>query len=186
MAEISPESQPIIRDCLESDLEAVQQIYAHYVETSTCTYEEIVPSLDEIRKRWASVKSKGMPFIVAEYQLSTTARDRKIAGYAYVSTYRERSGWRFTVENSIYLDKSCLGKGLGKILLKELILKCKNETPFTNIIAIIGGGTSNAASIALHSSLGFQFIGEMKKVGYKFEKWIDTATMQYTIERSDV
>ena len=124
-----------------------------------------------------------LQFIVAELQ--TSADQKVVVGYAYVSTYRDRSGWRFTVENSVYLDAAFHGKGFGKLLLKELIIKCKNETPFTEIIAIIGGGSSNGASIALHASLGFKFIGEMKNCGFKFNKWVDTATMQYSIKRDD-
>lgn len=167
-----------IRDCVESDLEAVQYIYKHYVESSTCTYEEDIPSIDEMKQRWTTIRSKGMPFLIAEDLKSGT-----VIGYSYLSNYRERSGWRFTVENSVYVDKDHLGKGAGTLLLKELIEKCKNETSFTEIIAIIGGATSNVASIALHTRLGFHMVGIMKNTGFKFNKTIDTATMQYSILR---
>ena len=124
-----------IRDCLESDIDSVHRIYVYYVETSVCTYEEEIPSVDEIRRRWALIKSKQMPFIIAELQ-SSVDQPKVIVGYAYLSTYRERSGWRFCVENSVYLDHSFHGRGIGKLLMNELIEKCKNETPFTEIIAI--------------------------------------------------
>lgn len=170
----------IIRDCVESDLEAIQGIYGYYVQTSTCTYEEEIANVDEIRRRWTDIRSNGMPFLIAE---SVSLSDRKVVGYSYVSKYRERSGWRFTVENSIYIDNNYLGKGIGRLLLRALIDKCKNETPFEEIIAVIGGGLEHTASIRLHTSFGFQMVGIMKNTGFKFNKKIDTAIMQLSISR---
>lgn len=158
----------ISRAC-EKDLPEIQAIYSHYVENSSVTLEETIPSIEEIYARWKNSTEKSLPYIIAKY-------DGKIVGYAYAFPYRHRSAYRFTVEESVYIAKDYHGKGLGKLLLGEIITSCKT-LGYKQMVAVIAGA-DNAPSIVLHTKLGFVQAGVLKNVGFKFEKWIDTIIMQ--------
>ena len=158
-----------LRDALSEDMDAIAAIYAHYVETSAATYEEIAPSTEDMAQRYALIKGKGLPYIVAE-------SNGTVVGYAYAGLYRERSGYRYTVGDSVYVDKDWLNHGAGRALLEDLIARCK-ALGYRQMIAVIGDST-NAASIALHSQLGFKVIGALEASGRKFNRWVDTVLMQ--------
>jgi len=155
----------IIRDAVESDFPEIQKIYARYVEATTVSLEEIVPDVVELLKRWKT----SFEFLVAEI-------DGKIAGYAYAFTYRPRSAYRFTVEESVYISKDYQGLGLGRKLLEELIKRCR-EKGLRQMLAVIAGA-DNAASIEFHKKLGFRQSGVLEKFGFKFGGWVDTVLMQ--------
>lgn len=158
-----------VRDAKTADMAAVAMIYAHYVETSAATFETVPPTALEMEQRFSALIEKDMPFLVA-------TRDDQIVGYAYVGPYRTRWGYRYTVEDSVYVSKDYLGRGIGRVLLSALIERA-TARGFRQMISVIGD-SANAASIALHSQLGFKVIGALPSTGRKFDKWIDSVLMQ--------
>ncbi|MDA0782291.1 MAG: GNAT family N-acetyltransferase [Rickettsiales bacterium] len=168
----------IIRQAEEGDMKAIASIYAYYVEKSPATFEEEAPSVLEITRRWRDATDRGLPFLVAGY-------DNKIRGYAYAFPYRQRSGYRSTVEESVYIEEGYHNKGLGKSLLKGLVAKVK-QMNYKQIIAVItlrhGHSEDSVASFGLHQSCGFEKVGHLKKVGWKFNEPMDTIIMQYSVD----
>lgn len=158
-----------LRDATETDMAAVQRIYAHHVLHGSASFEEVPPSLDEMLARRAAVLALGLPYLVAEL-------DGKVAGYGYAGPYRPRPAYRYTVENSIYVADGMAGRGIGRHLLAALIERCE-AGPWRQMIAVIGD-SGNAASIALHERLGFRHAGTLRAVGFKFGRWIDSVLMQ--------
>lgn len=159
----------VIRDAIESDLPAIQAIYAHYVLTSVASFEETPPDVDDLRARRAAVLQQGLPYLVAVV-------DGTVAGYAYATPYRSRSAYRYTVEDSIYIDDTQRSRGIGRALLAALIERCE-AGPGRQMIAVIADG-GLGGSTALHRAFGFEPIGTLKAVGFKAGRWIDTALMQ--------
>jgi len=166
----------VIRDCAETDLDAVQAIYAIEVLEGTASFEIDPPDLDEIRSRYAAICDQGLPFLVA-------LEGDKVAGYCYASAYRSRPAYRFTLENSVYVASWARQRGVGLILLNALMERVELG-PWQQIIAIIGGST-HAASIRLHEQAGFQHVGVLKNVGFKFGGWVDSVIMQRDISQHD-
>lgn len=145
-------------------MDAVQicNIYNHYIKNSVITFEETETDETEIRRRINAV-TKNFPWLVYE-------EDSKVIGYAYADRWKERSSYRFSVENTVYVHKDHFGKGTGKILLQELIFKLKQK----GIHSILAGiALPNEASIILHEKCGFTECGKLKEVGFKFGKWVD-------------
>lgn len=161
-----------VRVANDGDAVAIAGIYSHYVLNSTVTFELEAPDAAEMSRRRADVQQKNLPYLVAE--ISGT-----VVGYAYATPYRPRRAYRFTVEDSIYLHPDHTGKGLGKTLLTELIQVCE-QGGARQMIAVIGGN-DNAASVRLHERFGFQHVGVLKSVGFKFDRWLDTTLMQKTL-----
>jgi phosphinothricin acetyltransferase len=159
----------LIRPSTENDIADITRIYSGYVLHGTATFELEPPDMDEIGRRRSSVLSLGLPFLVAE-------QDGEVAGYAYAGVYRPRPAYRFTVEDSIYVDPRYTGKGGGRMLLNELIRSCE-QGPWRQMIAVIGD-SENAASIRLHVSCGFCHVGNLRDVGFKFDRWLDSVLMQ--------
>lgn len=158
-----------IRDATNADMGAVAAIYGHYVATSAATFEVTPPTVSEMTRRFQDLTQGQMPYLVAE-------QDGVIAGFAYAGLYRTRWGYRYTVEDSVYMDQEHLGKGIGRSLLEALIAKA-TELGYRQMISVIGD-SANAASIALHSQLGFKVIGALPSTGRKFDRWIDSVLMQ--------
>lgn len=163
---------PLIREALPGDAAAVAAIYNHYVESSCATFEEVAPCADEMARRMAAISDQNRPFLVME-------TDREIIGYAYGGVHKDRSAYRYTIEDSIYLSPNALGRGYGKQLLGALIKRCE-ELGYRQMIAVIGD-SENTASRALHEKLGFRLIGVGKHLGFKFGRWIDIVYMQRSI-----
>ncbi len=149
----------------ESDFPAIHAIYAPYVLSSTVTMETIPPNLATLKTRWQD----NLVYLVAK-------EGNETIGYAYAFPYRPRPGYRHTVEESVYVSAAHQGKGIGKKLLQELITQC-SQKDFAQMLAIIAG-SGNAASLHLHTSLGFTQSGILTHVGNKFGQWIDTVLMQ--------
>ncbi|OYD85288.1 GNAT family N-acetyltransferase [Azospirillum brasilense] len=158
-----------IRDSRPDDLRRIQTIYTHHVLTGTASFEEVPPGLDELARRRDDVLVRGMPYVVAE-------TDGRVIGYAYAGPYRLRTAYRYSVEDSIYLDPECTGRGAGRALLAALVDRC-TAAGCRQMIAVIGD-SDNAASIGLHRSLGFEPAGMLKAVGFKFGRWVDSVLMQ--------
>src|SRR5262245_34936416 len=173
---IPVEVVPALRPAQRDDLAAVQAIYSHHVLTGLASFEEIAPSTEELERRWRGVTQRGLPYLVAEY-------GGEVAGYAYCTLYRERSAYRHTLEDSVYVHKDMVGRGIGKLLLSELIRRC-DELPYRQMIAVIGD-SGNAASIGLHAACGFLRIGTLRSVGFKFGRWVDSVFMQRPLGPGD-
>lgn len=159
----------VIRPATPADLPAITAIYEHAVRFGTATFELTPPDLAEMTRRHDELVAKGFPYLVATVE-------GRVAGYAYAGSYRARPAYRFTVENSIYLDPATHRRGIGTALMTELIAQ-SNVRGFRQMIAVIGD-SANAASIALHSRTGFQMIGTHPNVGFKFGRWLDSVLMQ--------
>jgi len=158
-----------IRPTQDPDLPAITAIYAQAVREGTATFELEPPDLAEMTRRFRSLSDGGFPYFVA-------LLDGRIAGYAYAGPYRPRPAYRFTVENSVYLDPISHRRGIGLMLMQELIETC-TARGFRQMIAVIGD-SANAASVGLHTKCGFQMIGTHPSVGLKFGRWLDTVMMQ--------
>ena len=158
----------IIRDVVDSDMPALAGIYAHSVRFGTASFELEPPSLEEFTRRRDNLVRAGFPYLAAE-------RDGEPVGYAYASTYRPRPGYRFTVENSVYVAPGRQGLGIGKTLLSALVARCE-AGGWRTIIAVIGD-SANIASITLHAACGFRHAGMLPNVGWKHERWLDSVLM---------
>ena len=161
-----------VRAAVPADLEAIAAIYAHHVESGTGSFELEAPTAGEMQRRWRDVVERGLPYLVA----TLPPHDATIAGYAYASLYRARPAYRHTVEDSVYVDPTCAGRGVGRALLAAIIDACA-PLGYRQMVAVIGG-SDNAASIGLHAALGFERVGCLTAVGRKFDRWLDTVLMQ--------
>jgi phosphinothricin acetyltransferase len=165
-----------VRVADENDMPAIQEIYAEYVLNSTASFEEEAPTVAEMTARWQKLQARKMPFLVAVV-------GKRVAGYAYGGPFRERSAYRYTIEDSIYIAADMRGRGIGNVLMDELIKRCTN-LGYRQMIAVIGDST-NAASLALHSRHGFRVIGALSSSGFKFGRWADTVLMQRSLGDGD-
>lgn len=178
----APAQALVIRPSREADMPAVQRIYAHHVMHGFGSFEEEPPDLAELMRRRAEYLSRRLPYLVAEIDGRADA-ERRIVGYAYAGPYRTRSAYRFTVENSIYVDPAHTGRGIGRKLLAELIAQC-TALGFRQMIAVIGD-SANAGSIKLHEALGFKPAGVLRAVGRKKGRWLDSVMMQLMLGDGD-
>ena len=158
-----------IRLASEADLPFVTEIYEHAVLHGTATFELIPPDLAEMTRRFKALMDGGFPYLAASL-------DGRLVGYAYAGPYRPRPAYRFTVENSVYLDPSIHRRGIGLKLMQRLITECEARG-YRQMIAVIGD-SANAGSIGVHTKTGFQMIGTHPCVGLKFGRWLDTVMMQ--------
>jgi L-amino acid N-acyltransferase YncA len=163
-----------MRDARAADLPAVREIYNYYVANSTVTFDEDAMTLKEWKAKFAYLERLGMPFIVAE------SPSGNLLGYALVAPWKQKRAYRFTVENSIYLGPAASGKGLGRALLAELIARSK-AAGLKEMIAVIADQGAEA-SIALHEKFGFEEIGRMGRVGFKFDRWLGTVLLQKSLK----
>ena len=160
---------PVARAARDADVPEIAAIYGHYVRTALATFETDPPDAAEMARRLQHVRERGLPCLVAELEGC-------VAGYAYAAPYRPRPAYRFTVENSVYVHPDYQRKGLGRLLLTELIAVCE-AAGCRQMVAVIGD-SGNAASIGLHEALGFRRVGVLRSVGFKFGRWVDTVLMQ--------
>lgn len=177
MSQPSPAALPLtIRPSSDTDLPAIQAIYAHAVEHGTGTFETEVPSVDEMSRRRAEVLGRNLPWLVAE-------RGGQVLGYAYANYFRPRLAYRFCLEDSIYLAPAAQGQGVGRLLLAELISRCE-AAGARQMLAVIGDA-NNAGSVGVHTALGFTHTGVLKCAGWKFGRWLDVVMMQRTLGLGD-
>ena len=158
-----------IRPAAVTDLPAITAIYRHAVLHGTATFELDPPSLAEMTKRYEALAAAGFPYLVA-------IMEDVVVGYAYAGPYRPRPAYRFTVENSVYLDPAAQGRRIGTRLMQDLIA-ASEQRGYRQMIAVIGD-SANAASINVHARAGFEMIGTHAAVGFKFGRWLDTVMMQ--------
>lgn len=158
---------PVIRLACAEDLEAINAIYNHYVLHSTCTYQE-QPEPIEGRRDWFARHGAAHPVTVAEV-------DGRIVGWGSLSAYHARSAYRYTVENSVYVDHAFHRRGIGSALLRDLIARARALGHHT---VIAGIDASQTASIGLHARFGFEQVGQLREVGLKFGRWLDVVYME--------
>lgn len=157
-----------LRDATLDDVAAIAAIYRPYVLTSPATMELDPPDETEMRRRLSDTHARGLPFLIAEL-------DGQIVGYGYVSPFRPRVGYRYTVEDSIYVRTGCAGHGIGRQLLTAVIAESR-KVGAKQMVAVIGG--DNRASIAMHGALGFAEVGVLRDAGWKFDQSQDITLMQ--------
>ena len=172
----APDGALIVRDALPADMAAIRAIYAHHVLHGLASFEEAVPSLDEMLARRGSVLAQGLPYLAAE-------QDGAIVGYCYAGSYRPRPAYRHTIEDSVYVADGNAGRGIGRALLSALIARCEAGT-WRQMLAVIGD-SGNAGSIGLHRALGFETVGTLRAVGFKFGRWVDSVLMQRALGTGD-
>jgi len=166
----------LIRPSLETDLPAIHAIYGAAVLHGTGTFETEVPDLPEMTRRRAEVLGRSLPWLVAE-------QAGQVLGYAYANYFRPRLAYRFCLEDSIYLAPNQQGKGLGRLLLAELIARCE-AAGARQMLAVIGD-SENKGSIGVHAALGFEHTGILKSSGWKFGRWLDVVLMQRQLGAGD-
>jgi phosphinothricin acetyltransferase len=159
----------LIRPSTEADLPAITRIYAHAVDHGTGTFELEAPDPAEMARRRDAVLGNGLPFLVAE-------RAGQVLGYAYANHFRPRRAYRFCLEDSVYLDATARGQGVGRVLLAELLAQCEARGA-RQVLAVIGDA-ANAGSVGVHRACGFEDVGVFKAAGWKFGRWLDVVLMQ--------
>lgn len=171
MTQTAPSTAPefIVRDTSAEDMPAIQAIYAKQVLQGLATFEEEPPTAEDLLSRRDVILRAGLPYLCAE-------RDGRVIGYSYAAAHRPRPAYRYTVEDSVYVDEDMHGLGAGRALLEAVVAQCEIG-PWRQMIAVIGD-TGNAGSIALHKRLGFRHVGTLNAVGFKLGRWVDTVIMQ--------
>lgn len=161
----------------EQHIPAIQRIYAWHVLHGTATFETEPPDANEMYARLQKIREAGLIWLVAMQQ-------EQVWGYCYLSRYRERFAYRYTLEDSIYIDPAFHKRGAGKALLDRAISWAENQG-YRQLIAVVGN-SENVASLNLHRAAGFSITGTLKSVGMKHGRWLDTVIMQRTLgEGSD-
>jgi phosphinothricin acetyltransferase len=158
------------------DIPAITAIYQQAVAEGLASFEYEPPAEAEMRRRFDAIVGGGFPYLAAEL-------DGRVIGYAYASAFRPRPGYRFSVENSVYVAPDVQRSGAGKALLEELITRC-TAAGFRQMIAVIGD-SGNSASIGLHRRLGFTFCGVIHALGWKHGQWLDSVYMQRALGEAD-
>ncbi|MET9214880.1 MULTISPECIES: GNAT family N-acetyltransferase [unclassified Nocardia] len=160
-----------IRDADKADLPAVLTIHNTNIASSTAIWDTDEVDLDDRLTWFADRTAAGMPILVAEI-------DGEVAGYASYGQWRPKTGYRFSVENSVYVDERFQRRGVASALLTELVTRATDSGRVHAMIAAIE--SSNTGSIALHERFGFRTVGELPEVGHKFGRWMDLTLMQRT------
>ena len=160
-----------VREAEVADLESITAIYAHHVRHGLASFEAVPPERAVMEGRYRAVLARGLPYLAAERDPGGA-----VSGFAYAGPYNERPGYRYTLEDSLYVAPEARGRGLGRALLTELLARC-TALGYRQMLAVIGD-SENQASIRLHEALGFRHAGSLAKVGFKFGRWIDCVIMQ--------
>jgi L-amino acid N-acyltransferase YncA len=163
----------VIRPSRDDDIEAMIAIYRRHIRggIEQDVDDTGVPQPDDIRDRRKNLRSRRFPHLVAT--LGGT-----VVGYAYVVLFRKRPAYRFAVKHSIYVHHEHLGRGIGRLLMQALIDACA-AAGFRQMIGYIDG--DNVASLALHASFGFEQVGRLKGVGFKYGRWADSVLVQRSL-----
>jgi phosphinothricin acetyltransferase len=159
----------LVRPSADADIPAITGIYGHHVLHGLASFEEVAPAAEEMARRRADIVAKGFPYLVAE-------EAGQVVGYAYCSGYRPRSGYRFSVEDSIYVAPGRGGAGIGSLLLPRLV-DAATALGARQMIAVIGD-SANHGSIRLHARFGFRHAGTLEAIGFKLGRWVDSVLMQ--------
>ena len=162
--------QLTFRTLKTSDIKNVLEIYNFHINYGFATFEEKPFLYSDFFDLCQNIINANLPFIVSIY-------NKKIIGFSYLNNFRSKSGYRYTFENSIYVNSDYIGKGIGSKLLEELIKTSSKDSKIKNIIAVIGGKNPES-SIQIHKKNGFVIIGTLKNIGFKKKEWLDAIYMQ--------
>jgi L-amino acid N-acyltransferase YncA len=165
-----------VRPATPADIPAITRIYAHAVLHGTASFEIEAPDEAEMARRHRELVEGGFPYFAAEVE-------GRLVGFAYAGRYRPRPAYRFSVEDSIYVDPGAQRRGVGRMLLERLVTEAADRG-FRQMIAVIGD-SAQAASIELHRAAGFRMVGTIESVGYKFGRWLDSVIMQRALGPAD-
>ena len=165
-------SDVMLRPATAADAPALAAIYGHHVTHGLGTFDLTPPSAETMAERMAGILAHGLPYLVAEL-------DGRVAGYAYAGVFRPRAGYAYTVEDSVYIAPDAVGRGLGKTLLSRVIAECE-AMGLRQMIACVGD-SANAASIGLHTALGFTPSGTVEAAGFKHGRWVDIVFMRRSL-----
>ncbi|MBG6241565.1 MAG: N-acetyltransferase family protein [Candidatus Symbiopectobacterium sp. Dall1.0] len=160
----------------EQHISAIQKIYAYHVIHGTASFETEPPDINEMLSRLKKNHAAGLPWFVA-------SKNGHITGYCYLSRYRERRAYQYTLEDSIYVDPQCQQQGVGKALLAHAIAWAE-QRGFRQLIAIVGN-SENEGSLHLHRQAGFSLVGTLASVGLKHGRWLDTVMLQRALGEGD-
>jgi len=166
-----------VRDATEADIPAIAAIYAPEVENGISSLEDVAPSEAEMAQRMAKIKGQGLPYLIA-------ARRGDVLGYCYAAPFHVRSGYRYTLEDTIYIHRDFRRQKVGHALLENLLerteyLGCRQ------MIALICG-PENGPSVSLHETFGFRPMGVARSVGFKFGAWRDVIYLQRAVGLADL
>lgn len=161
-----------IRPSTDADIDAITTIYAHHVLHGTGTFETTPPTAAEMASRRSDVLSKNLPYLVLE-------DDDRVQGFAYCNWFKPRPAYRFSAEDSIYLAPDAGGRGLGRLLLTELMAQAE-RAGVRKLIAVIGD-SGNQGSVGVHRACGFEPVGVLSNCGWKFDRWLDVVLMDRTL-----
>jgi phosphinothricin acetyltransferase len=157
-----------IRKYNVEDTATILEIINYNILNSTALYDYNTRSLEAQTAILEEKIAKGFPVIVAE-------SDNKVVGFGFYSEFRFREAYKFTVEHSVYADVNFVGKGIGKLLIEELISLAKSQNLHTMIGVI---DSENVSSIEFHEKFGFEIVGTIKESGYKFDRWLHSVIVQ--------
>ena len=157
-----------IRDYQIQDCKAIIEIINDAILNSTALYDYNIRTLNTQEAIFEEKLHKGFPVIVAE-------SNNEVVGFGYYSEFRFREAYKFTVEHSVYANKNAIGKGIGKLLLNELIETAKKQNLHTMIGVI---DSENTNSIDFHKKFGFEEVGFIKESGFKFDRWLHSVIVQ--------
>jgi phosphinothricin acetyltransferase len=161
----------MIRPVRSEDAAAICRVYNHYVLHTVVSFEEEAVTEAEMARRIGKVAAAGLPWLVLE-------EGGALVGYAYATPWKERSGYRYAVESSIYLEASAGGKGYGSRLYGELLAELRTR-PLRTVIG--GVALPNEASVGLHEKLGFHKVAHFERVGWKCGRWVDVGYWQLSL-----
>ncbi len=162
----------VTRHAVEADLEAIQRIYNDAILTTTATWDEEPWSWERRVAWWEAHNNPMEPILVAEC-------DGSVVGFAYLTRYSPKSGWRFTREDTIYIDADWRGRGVGRHLLGALIAEARRIGIHLVVASIT---TENEASLWLHKAFGFEDVGDFREAGFKFGRRLDTSFLQLVLD----
>ncbi len=164
-------SSVLIENATKNDIPQILDIVNHYIENDTCIYDLEPRALEKQMEWFENQTSNNYPVLVAKL-------DNELIGFASYSQFRPKVGYKFCMEHSVYVAHNKKGNGAGKLLLQALIESAENQ----HIHTLIGGiDANNQNSIEFHKQFGFEIVGRMNEVGYKFNRWLDLVWMQKTI-----
>ena len=157
----------------EKHLRDALKIYNYYIVNSYANFEEKKLTFNQFHNNYKNIIKNKLPYLVA-------LSEKKVVGLAYLTRFREKSGYRFAFENTIYVHDQFTKQGIGFKLLNELLNISKNYKNIKLIVAVIGSIDSKG-SLKLHEKLGFKKKGVLKKIGFKKNKWIDSIFLQKNV-----
>lgn len=162
-----------IRNASSKDCSAICDIYNFYITESVITFDEQAMQVSAWEEKLQHVQDLKLPFIVA------VSDSGELVGFAYLAPWRQKSAYRKTSENTIYLKQGAIGQGIGPRLLADL-LRLGREAGINEVVAVISDSDADI-SIKMHKKFGFKKVGHLPRVGYKFNRWLGVILLQKSL-----